>query len=103
MIWSGLVERLFRSESSSGFGNGALAEPSGRMSFARHPILLLAGVLLGLGQLVFPETVARLSAALSRLLGREPSEDEIREGARAFRIIGVLTLVFVFFILLGIL
>ena len=70
------------------------------MSVAYHHLLLLPLVLLGLVQLAFPDRLARLSAALRRVLGREPAEDELREGARAFRIIGVLTLVFVLFIYL---
>jgi hypothetical protein len=69
------------------------------MSFARHHLLIVAGVLLGILQLAFPEALVRFSAALSKLFGKETSELEIREGTHAFRIIGALTLVL--FVFLG--
>ena len=63
------------------------------MALPRHQLLLVAGVLLGVLQLAFPEALVRFFAALKGLFGRATSEAEIREGAHAFRIIGVLTLV----------
>jgi hypothetical protein len=70
------------------------------MGFARHHLLIVAGVLLGVLQLAFPEVLVRFSAALKRPFGKETSEVEMREGAHAFRVTGALMLVFFLFLAL---
>jgi hypothetical protein len=67
---------------------------------ANHQLLLVAGMLLGVLQLVFPKAIVRFSAALRGAFGRTISEEEMREGAHAFRIIGALTLAFFLFLAL---
>ena len=70
------------------------------MAVPRHQLMLVAGLLLGVLQLAFPTELARFGTALKRPFGRETSAAELKEGAHALRVIGVLTIAIFLFLAL---